>query len=179
MAEPLRPAPASLYGKENWIFVPSGGIASASYVPTAAEVNAAGSLDVTRIVFADTGRPSQSTNRVTQERRLGDTVLAEFIGSTTYSGGDMHYQWDPQAAAGSNGKKAVEKFTFGGTSGFLVERLGVARATTPATGQFVNVYPVQVGPSFPSRAGDAETAEAGLVATFAVTDAPALGVALT
>lgn len=179
MTEPLRPAPSSLYGKENWIFIPSGGLASAAYIPTAVEVNAAGSLDISRIIFADSGLPGQSTNRVTQERRKGDTVLAEFIGATTYQGGDMHYAFQPQAAGGADGKKAFEKFTAAGSSGFLVERLGVARATTPAAGQFVNAYPVQIGPSFPSRAGDNETAEAGMVATFAVTDAPAINVALT
>lgn len=177
MTAPLRPTPAGVYGKENWVYVAT--IAAGTLIPTAAEVNAAGSLDVTNIMFADSARPSQTTNRVTQERRLGDTVLSEFIGNTTYSGGDMHYQWDPQATAGSNGKKAVEKFTFGGVSGYLVQRLGVLNSTTAATGQFVNVYPVQIGPSFPSQAGDSETAEAGLVATFAVTSAPVLGVALT
>lgn len=177
MAEPLRPTPASLYGKENWIFVLT--VAAGTLIPTALEANAATGLDITNILFADTAKPSQTTNRVTQERRVGDTVLAEFIGSTTYQGGEMHYQFDPQAALASNGKKAFEKFTAAGTSGFLIERLGVAKATTPAAGQFVNVYPVQIGPSFPARAGDNETAEAGMTATFAVTAAPAISVALT
>lgn len=176
MAEPLRPTPASLYGNENWVFVAT--IASTSYIPTAIEVNAASSLDSTRIIFADSGRPSQTTNRVTQERRLGDTVLAEFVGTTTYQGGDLHYAFRPQDAAGGNGKKLFEKIP-AGTTGFLVERLGVARATTAAAGQFVNVYPVAFGPSFPSPAGDGETKEAGMTATFAVTDAPAINVALT
>jgi hypothetical protein len=177
MAAPLRPNAAGVYGKENWIYVTT--IASTTLIATALEVNAASSLDITNIEFADSGRPSQTTNRVTQERRLGDTILFEFIGNTTYGGGDLHYQWDPQAAAGSNGKKAIEKFTFGGVSGYLVQRLGVLNSTTPAAGQFVNVYPVTIGPSFPSQAGDGETAEAGLVATFAITSAPAFGVALT
>ena len=177
MAEPLRPTPASLYGKENWIFVLT--VASAVLIPTAAEANAATGIDITNILFADTAKPSQTTNRVTQERRLGDTVLSEFIGATTYQGGEMHYQFDPQGAALSNGKKAFEKFTAAGTSGFLIERLGIAKATTPVATNFVNVYPVQIGPSFPLRAGDAETAEAGMVATFAVTAAPAFNVQLT
>lgn len=176
MAAPLRPTPASIYGKENWIFVPT--IANPAAPTATTEVSAASSLDITNIIFADTAKPAQTTNRVTQERRLGDTVLAEFIGNTTYGGGEMHYQHDPQAAALSNGKKAIEKFTYTGTSGFLVQRLGLSNSTTPAAGQFVNVYPVQIGPSFPSQAGDSETAEAGLVATFAITGAPSLGVAL-
>jgi hypothetical protein len=176
MTAPLRPAPASLYGKSNWVLVNT--IASGALIPTAAEVNAGTSLDITSMVFADSARPTQSTNRVTQERRLGDTVLSEFIGSTTYTGGEMHYAFDAQGAVASNGKKLFEKIP-AGTSCYLVERLGVANATTPATGQFVNTYPVTFGPSFPSQAGDAETAEAGMVATFAVTATPAISVALT
>lgn len=177
MATPLRPAPVSLYGRENWLFVLT--IASGSLVPTTLEANAATGIDITNILFADTARPTQSTNRVTQERRVGDTVLAEFIGATTYQGGEMHYQFDAQGAAASNGVKAFEKFTAAGTSGFFIERLGVAAATTPVAGNFVNVYPVQIGPSFPLRAGADETAESGMVATFAVTAAPAIKVALT
>jgi hypothetical protein len=177
MTAPLRPNAASVYGKENWIYVAT--IAATTPDPDRVGGQRASSLDVTNIVFADSGRPSQTTNRVTQERRLGDTILFEFVGNTTYGGGEMHYQWDPQAAAGANGKKAFEKFTFGGVSGFLVQRLGVLNATTPAAGQFVNVYPVTIGPSFPSQAGDNETAEAGLTATFAVTSPPAISVALT
>lgn len=177
MATPLRPTPASLYGKENWIFVLT--VASTALIPTTLEANAASGLDITNILFADTAKPTQTTNRVTQERRLGDTVLAEFIGATTYQGGEMHYQFDPQGAAASNGVKAFEKFTAAGTSGFLIERLGIAAGTTPVAGNFVNVYPVQIGPSFPLRAGDNETAESGMVATFAVTAAPAIKVALT
>lgn len=177
MAEPLRPTPASTYGKENWVFVPT--IASGTLAPTVAEISGASALDITNILFADTGKPSQSTNRVTAERRLGDTVLAEFIGATTLTGGELHYQHDPQSAAASNGKKAYEKFTAAGTTGYLVQRQGTAKATAYAAGQFVNVYPAQIGPSFPSDAGDAESGEAGMVATFAITSVtPAINIAI-
>lgn len=179
MTAPIRPAPASLYHAENWIFIPSGGIASAALIPTAAEVNAGSALDLTNMLFADTGMPTQSTNRVTQERRLGDATLYEAIGAGTVAGGDLHYAYDPQAAAGSNGKKAFEKFTATGTSGFFVQRLGVDNATTPVATQFVNVYPVSIGASFPARAGDGETAQAGMTASYAVTAPAAIGVALT
>lgn len=176
MTTPLRPAPASLYGSENWIYVTT--IASTALIPTAAEVNAGSSLDITNIAFADTGKPSQSTNRVAQERRLGDTTVPEALGATTITGGTLHYAFDPQAAVGSNGKKLFEKIP-AGQVGYLVERLGILNTTTPATGQFVNVYPVQFGNSFPTRAGDNETAQAGMACDFAVTAPPAVSVALT
>lgn len=177
MAEPLRPAPVGTFGRKNWIFCTT--IAASTYVPTALEVNAASSLDITRIVFADSGTPTKSTNAVDQERRWGDTVLFQFIGQTTYGGGELHYQFNPQGAAASDGVKLYEKLTAAGTTGFFVQRLGVARATTPTTGQFVDVYPVQIGPSFPTPAGESESEEAGMSATFVITDVPAIKVALT
>lgn len=179
MAEPLRPAPVGTFGKKNWIFVPSGGVASSSYIPTAVEVNAVSALDITRIVFADSGAPTKNTNSVDQERRWGDTLLFQFIGQTTYGGGEVHYSFNPQGAAASDGVKLYEKFTSAGTTGFFVQRLGILRSTAPAAGQFVDVYPVQIGPSFPTPAGDGESEEAGMSATFVVTDTPAIHVALT
>jgi hypothetical protein len=179
MAEPLRPAAIQTFGKKNYIFVPAGGIAAATYIPTAVEAGAASVLDITRILFADTTEPTQNTNVVDQERRYGDTLLFQFIGQTTFGGGQVHYQFDPQAAVGATGKKAYEKFTAGGSSGFFIQRLGVARATAVAAAQFVNVYPITVGPSFPSQAGSAESEEAGMTATFVITDTPAISVALT
>ncbi len=174
MAEPLRPAPTPTFGKENWVFVPT--IASKS-APTATEINGASALDISRIVFASTGKPTQSTNRPTAERRLADTKTYEFIGISNVTGGDMLYAFNPQAASGSDGKKFYEKIPEG-TTGFLVQRRGIGRATAVAAGQFVNVYPVQFGPSFPADAGSDESAEAALTVTFAVTDDPALNVAV-
>ena len=174
MTEPLRPAATKTHGRENWVFVPT--IASTT-APTALEINGASALDITRIVFASTGTPTQSTNRVSQEKRLGDTTVYEFIGDSTVTGGDMLYAFAPQAIAGADGKKFYEKIP-NGTAGFLVERRGIPRATTPAAGQFVNVYPVEFGPSFPAKAGDAETSEAAMTVTFAVTGDVAINVAL-
>lgn len=174
MAEPLRPNATKTFGRENWIFVPT--IAN-SAAPTALEVTAASSLDITRIAFASTGKPSQSTTRATAERRLGDTKTYEFIGTSTVTGGDMLYAFADQAAALSDGKKMYETIP-SGTTGFLVQRKGVARATAPAAGQFVNVYPVEFGPSFPADVGDADSAESAMTCAFAVTSDPVINVAL-
>ncbi len=174
MAEPLRPTARKTFGKTNWIFVPT---LSSQASPPVADVNSATGIDVTRIVFASTGTPTQSTNRVTNERRLGDTKTYEFIGISNVTGGDMLYAFDDQAAALSDGKKFYEKIPEG-TTGYLIERRGLGRAVTPAAGQFVNVYPVEFGPSFPASAGDAESAEAAMTVTFAVTGDPSINVAI-
>lgn len=177
MAEPLRPAPAKTYGRENWVFIPS--IASATLAPTVAEYNAASGLDITRIAFTGaTPELGATTNRVRQDRRAGDTEDFEFIGTTSYEGGDVVLAWDPQAASGADGKKAWEKFPTGAT-GFIGKRENIGRATAGAAGQFLSVVmPVEFGPGVPVKQGDAEAAQAAFKSTFAVTSAPAFNVAI-
>ena len=165
MAEPLRPASTPTYGKENWILVLTAADINAI---TVAEINATSSLDITRIAFASTGKPAQSTNRPTAERRLGDTKTYEFIGTSNVTGGDLLYAFNPQGALLSDGKKLFEKIPEG-TTAILVQRRGIARATAVAAGQFYNAYPVQFGPSFPADAGADEAAEAAMSAAFAIT----------
>lgn len=170
MTEPLRPAANPLYGKENWVIIPS--VADITAI-TATEWNAASSLDVTRIVFASTGKPSQSTSRVAAERRLGDTKTYERLGTSSVTGGDMLYAHNTQGAALSDGQKMYEAIP-DGTTAVLANRRGIARATAGAAGQGYHAYPVQFGPSFPADAGDAEAAEDAMTCAFAVIDAPAI-----
>lgn len=166
MPEPLRPTATKLYLRENWVFVPT--IASASLAPTVAEVTGASALDFTNITFADGApEPSQSTNRVRETRRFGDASTGEFIGETTHEGGELTYAFAPQAVAASDGKKMWEKIPEG-TTGYLVRRQGVAKATAFSAGQFVDVWPVEFGPSRPAKTGDGEAAQAAAIATYAV-----------
>jgi hypothetical protein len=164
MVEPIRPNPTKKFGRENWIIVLTYANINAL---TAAEINAASALDVSRIVFADSGRPTQTTNRVQAERRLGDDRQGEFIGVSTVTGGTMTYAFGAQDAALSDGKKLYEKIP-AGTTAALVERVGVTRATTPAAGQFYNAYAVEFGPSFPATVGQGESAESAMTAEFAI-----------
>lgn len=176
MAAPIRPTPVKAYTRDKWAFVPT--IASAALIPTAAEVGAVGALDITLMLFEDTGKPAQNTNRPTKPKRLGDAAVYEQIGDVTFTGGTMLVQFDPQSAAASNGKKAWEKFVTG-TTGYLVRRVGLPIATDFATGQFVDVYPVEYGVPMPTTQGDGETAEAAFSTEYAITGPPAFNVALT
>ena len=170
MTEPLRPDATKVYGRENWIIVPAVSGYATGTGPTVAEVTGASSLDVTRIVFADgVPEPGQTTNLVEQKKRLGDTTSAQFVGDTTYSGGELTYAFNPQGATGSDGVKLWEKIKDGGPF-FLIRRMGLGRAVTPAAGQFVDVYKVEFGPSKPTKSGDAEAGEAAAMCTFAITD---------
>lgn len=169
MAAPINPGSAKVFGREKWIFAPT--IANTS-APTVAELTGASALDISCYLFDDFGRPQKSTNSVTKNRRVCDTVQYQQIGITQYQGGDMLAAWDPQAAAGSNGKKAWEKFVSGAT-GYLVRRHAIDVNTDIAIGQFVDVVPVEIGPCMPGTAGDGEAAEAAFMTTYTVTAAPA------
>lgn len=175
MADPIRPDSTKTFKRENWIYVPA---IAAPGAPTVAEVTTATGLDVSLVLFANgTAQPDANTNRVTAERRFADGNQYEQIGVTQHTGGDMLYAFADQAAAGADGKKMYETLPEG-TTGYLVRRRGVARDTTPAAGQFVHVYPVEFGPSTPATAGDGETAEAAMKATFAITGPPQFNVAI-
>ena len=174
MPAPIKPAATRAHGREKWVFVPT--IANTS-APTVLEVTAASVLDMSCYFYAETGRPTQTTNRVTRPKRVCDTVTYEQIGDTSYAGGDALYSFNPQAAAASDGKKAYEKFPEG-TTGFMVRRLGIDVDTDLAAGQFVDVFPVEFGPAMPTTTGDAEAAEVAVMQSFAISAQPTFTVAL-
>lgn len=169
MAAPIRPASAKAFKREKWLWVPA--IADIT-APTVAELAAATGLDISCYLFDSTARPSKNTNAVTKERRICDGEQYEQIGITTYSGGELTYAVDPQAVAGSDGKKAWEKFVAGAT-GFLVRRLAIDVDTDVAAGQFVDTMPAEVGPSMPTLVGEGEAAEVAGSATYVITGPPA------
>lgn len=176
MPEPLNPAFKKVYLAENWIFVPT--IASATLAPTVAEASGASALDFSNMIFVDGApSPTQDTNVGTRRRRLAESSVGQLIGVTTYGGGVLTYQMDPQAATGADGIKLWEKIPEG-TTGFLVHRLAVAKATNIAAGQFVDVFPVAFGPSMPVKSGDDEFAEAAATCTYVITSKPAFKVAI-
>ncbi len=174
MAAPINPGSAKTFGLTNYILAPA--VASKA-APTALEVNAATGLDVTCYVIGDLAEPTQSTNVVQRQRRACDTVLYSQIGITTYQGGEVVLAFGPQAAAGSDGKKAWEKFK-NGYVGFLIRRQAMDVSTTPAAGQFVDVIPVELGLAIPISTGQGEEAEAAFMATYAITGKPEWNVAI-
>lgn len=169
MAAPIRPASEKAYGRRKVVYLAACADITA---PTAAEVAAGTILDVSCMLFESSGMPSQSTNRVKKAKRICDTVIYEQIGDTSYEGVELRYALTHQGAAASDGVKAWEKFP-AFTTGFLVVRYGVAVATDLATGQFVDVWPVEFGPAMPTTEGDGESAETAAVQTIAITSAPA------
>ena len=122
MATPLTPAGVKTFGKETWTFVPA--IADKN-APTVAEVTATEALHLQGFIYADGAEGmTVSTNKPQSPRRLIQTETYESLGTTTYAMGDVTYLVDPQAASGTDGKKAWETLTEG-TTGFLVRRFGI------------------------------------------------------
>ena len=177
MAAPLRPASTKAYLRDSWIFVPTLSGYAAGTGPTVAEITGATALDVTNMFFASSARPSLTTNLARAPKRLGDAETYEFVGESQATIGEIRYAFDPQALAASNGKKAYEKFPKG-TTGYLVNRLGISQDTAPAAGQFVTAYPVEFGPQQETKEGDDEGAEVAIVQTVAQTGPKLLNVAI-
>jgi len=168
MTAPIRPASEKAYGREKWVYLAA--VADVNAV-TATEAGAGTILDISCMMFGDSGRPSQTTNRVKKAKRVCDTIVYEQVGDTNYEGFDIKYALTHQGAAASDGVKAWEKFP-AGTTGFLVRRLGIAVATDLATGQFVDCIPVEFGPPMPTVEGSDEAAETAATQTVAITSAP-------
>jgi hypothetical protein len=123
---------------------------------------------VSKMLFASTARPGQTTNLARAPKRLGDAETYEFVGETNPTWGELRYSFNPQGAALSDGVKAFEKFV-PGTVGWMVNRLGIDRDTDLAIGQFISGYPVEFGPQLEVPEGDAEGAEVAIVQTVAQT----------
>lgn len=166
MPAPVRPASTKLYIRTKVVFVPTG-----TYnpdTPSLAILNAASALDVTKMFFASSASPSQSTNLARAPKRVGDAETYEFVGESQVSLGEMRYSFNQQGAALADTVKAYEKFV-PGTTGFLVYRYGIDRDTDLATGQFVTSYPCECGPQIEVPEGDAEGAEGAIAQVFAQT----------
>lgn len=174
MAAPIRPNAVSAFGTEKWVYVPT--IADAN-APSLAVLNGATSLDVTKMFFASSAKPTGSTEMARSERRLGDVESFEFPGETQWTLGEVMYQFDPQSAALSNGKKAFEKLPQG-TTGWLVRRLGINRDTDFALGQFVTSFPVAFGVQVEGTVGEGASSEVAITQGVGVTGTPSTNKAI-
>lgn len=166
MAAPIRPDSTKAYLRKKVVWVPKGTYDPES--PSLAILSGASALDVTKMFYASSAQPSQSTNMARAPKRIGDGESYEFVGESQATLGDMRYSFNPQATALSDGKKAAETFV-PGAEGHLVFRYGIDRDADLATAQFVTSYPAECGPQLEVEEGDGEGAEVGIVQPFAQT----------
>ncbi|EFQ84712.1 hypothetical protein HMPREF0063_10053 [Aeromicrobium marinum DSM 15272] len=142
MAEPIFPAGITSRGNVKLQFVTT--IADLD-APSLAEITAVSSLDIS-CMLADAGwKPSITQNKGDAKRRICSKAGRKILGETMYELSDLLYSNNPQGAAASDGVKAAEKLV-PNTSGIIVERLALDSIDTDwAVGQFVNLWPVNLG----------------------------------
>lgn len=176
MAAPINPAGVGAYGKEKWIWVET---LTDPAAPSLAELQAASSLDISCYLYEGGAGLSANTTKVTRPRRLCSVEQYESNGPTTWTMSDLSYAVDPQAASATDGKKAVEALAEGST-GYLVRRQGggAADADNLATGQFVDVVPVELGVPVYAKTGDGAEAEFSVQQAVSVTAKPSQNVAV-
>lgn len=176
MAAPIKPQKKTSNGKDTWWFVPA--IADQAE-PVITEVNSASGLNFTCYLMAEQEGVTGSTNKATLARLLCETATTEVIENTVWSMADVMGVFDPQAVAGSDGKKAWEKFKDGAT-GYFVRRQGVVNSVSAdvSTGQFVDVIPVEVGPATPGKTSTGADGIYAFTAAVSVTGTPSFNVAV-
>ena len=149
MAAPIKPALKRAYGNDSWGFVTA--IANIG-TPTLAELTAVSGFNLSCSLFGEQEGVTSNQEKVTLPRILCETEQYEVNGSTTYAMSDLMVSFDPQAAAGSDGKKAWATLA-DNLNGFLWRRQGVTATADLAAGQFVDIIPVQLGVKTPSKTG--------------------------
>lgn len=174
MAAPIKPALKQSLGKEAWGFVPA---IAAIATPTVGELTATGGFNLSCSVFSDQAGITSSTNKVSLPRLLCEMTAYQVNGETTYEMADLMISMQPQAASGSDGKKAWETLT-DGIAGFLWHRQDVLASTDVTAGQFVDIIPVQLGVKTPTTSGNDDSAVYAFTQPAAVTGKPAFNVAV-
>lgn len=149
MTAPLKPQKVAANKKDSWWYAPA---IAAMAVPTATEINAVGALNFTCYLLAEQEGVSSTTNKAQLARLLCETGTTEVLENVVWSLADIQSLFDPQAAAGSTGKKTWDLFK-SGVSGFLIRRQGVVNdvSSSVTAGEFVDVFKVDIGEATPGK----------------------------
>lgn len=149
MVSPIKGQKVQANGKDSWWFAPA--IADIT-TPVITEVNAVSGLNISCFLLAEQDGVTSTTEKIRLARLLCETSTTEGLGEQTFSLAPLTGVFDPQAADGSDAKKAWDLFKTG-QSGFLIRRQGV-KADVDAdvtTGQFVDVFQVDISEATPGK----------------------------
>lgn len=174
MAAPILPPLVRSQANDSWLWVPA--IADPSE-PVVTEIEAISGYNLSCSVFADQEAVTATTEKVTLPMRNCETESFEVNGSTSYSAADFQVAFSPQAAAGSDGKKAWEALD-DYANGFLVRRQGKNAKTVVATGDFVDVIPAQLGKKVPTKTGTGADGVYSFTVGASITSTPSWNVAV-
>ena len=157
MAAIVKPAGVRTFANRRVFWVPT----LTEGAPTAAQINAATSVELTQLLYADgTGRPGADVTRVNAPRRVGSSTVEESFGIVTRNYGDLLYTEDPQGAPTDAANEAREALT-PWDEGYLVEFPGMSAedgdaSTAIAAGVKGRYYKAQLGPQIDDQTGDGE-----------------------
>ena len=149
MAAPTKPQKVPSNKRDSWWFAPAVDTMTA---PTDLEINAVAGLNFTCYLLAEQDGVTGTTNKAQLARLLCEDGTTEVLDNVVWSLADIQSVFDPQAAAGSDGKKTWDLFK-DGVSGFLIRRQGVVNDTDAdvTVGQFVDVFKVDIGAGTPGK----------------------------
>lgn len=172
MADPIKPQKRASFGMDSWGYAP---LVADIEVPKLTELEAVTGLNISCFLFNDQEGLTATTEKSSLPLLLCETEGYEDMGATTYSMSDLSSAFDPQAPAGSDGKKSWE--TLGDyIAGYLWRRQGV-RSTEPlAVGQFVDVVPVRLGKKVPGKTAMDASGAYRFTQPVAITGSPAFNV---
>ena len=172
MAAPTKIALKQALGMDSWGFV----LAVASIAtPKLTELTATAGFNLSCSVFGEQEGLTSTTEKVDLPRLLCERTSYQVNGPTTYEMADLMIAFQPQAASGSDGKKAWETLT-DNINGFLWYRQDVDAKTDLAVGQFVNIIPTQLGVKTPSKTATSSDGVYAFTQPASVTGLPAFNV---
>jgi hypothetical protein len=127
MSVPVKPALKRAYARDRWYWVPAIAVTTA---PTVAEVTASAGFNLSCSLFGDTQDGfDATTDKVTLPRRNCETDVFQVNGNTTHTAPDLMVSFQPQAAAGADGKKAWEALTTSPTASSSAARTSTRWST--------------------------------------------------
>lgn len=115
--------------------------------------SALASLDFSCWLNADWDGPGAEQSKDTDERWCGNKF--ETMGDVEYSMAELVYVVDPQATD-QQGTNRAKVMLANGKRGFMVMRRGKDMNATPAAGDKVDIYTVQLGVSMPASTASNE-----------------------
>lgn len=140
------------------------------FVPTLASVTAAAlnaGVDISCYLMPDWDGPTASQN-TGESRRFCSRESFQRLGRTSWSIAPLIYTYGPQEDAGEI--NAVRDALAQGVEGFLVVGFGIEPSEDFATGDFVDIFPVEAGTQVKNPRGADEFAPLTVTQTLAVTN---------
>ena len=154
--------------------VPVDSLASTS-APSLADL--ADGVNISMYLYSGSGVPTSTTATGEAPRRLGSTEVAQELGTTSRTIGDLSYVYNTQRPD-SDPANAAKALLDEGSEVYLVYRYGIDADTPLAVGDKVNIWRAQLGPQNEGATGDGDFDQLNITQAAISKAPPVKGVAL-